>query len=229
MSPTLVVVLRKFVLPAVLAVLAPLAMQGAIVQAQELRMNNSCPSVDDPALPTMNKTELLERCPLGKKPVGEVPVVTAVDCKTVRTLAAYARLNNSDSVEAQAAVQVAAEHCPTEGDATETIGDQGIGFPVGFFEFERGYFTRYSGKKAETCRNKYMGTARITSAGVISFTSGGHDWSGVVDQNGVMVIRHDGVTNPVPINATAIIGPLEDAELYNGYCGYGYFRLLGRM
>ena len=42
-------------------------------------------------------------------------------------------------------------------------------------------------------------------------------------------ITREGVTNPRPKNDTGIYGPIYEASLFNGYCGQGYFRLLGKL
>jgi len=222
----LTAVLRNFVLPALLAMAPPAALQATSVHAQELHMNNSCPNFNDPSLHTMNKDQLIDAC-LNNKPVAD-EAVAAMDCNTAKTLAAYSRMDNS-FVEGQVAEEVVAQQCGHGNGDEMAFGGEDVGFPVGLFSFERGYHTAYSGQKAVTCAPIYYGTARISKSGVITFTSGGHDWRGFVSRDGALTITHDGVSNPTPIHETAIIGPLENARLFNGYCGSGFFRLVAKL
>jgi hypothetical protein len=123
-------------------------------------------------------------------------------------------------------VMVAFEKC--EGKDDDELPDDDVvvaDIPVGLFTFTRGYYTEYEGSKAKTCQSKYEGEAHIDDDGTISFTSGGHDWQGIVKDDLTIVITREGVTNPRPRNQTAIYGNLYDANLYNGFCGQGFFQL----
>ena len=98
-------------------------------------------------------------------------------------------------------------------------GDQASGV----FRFERGYYTSYSGAKANICRGYYSRDAYLNN-GRIEFTSGGHTWRGTISQNSYISITRDNVS-PRPKNQTSVTGPMFNAELYNGYCGKGFFRI----
>ena len=80
----------------------------------------------------------------------------------------------------------------------------------------------------DTCASVYRGIA-IVSNGRIAFDSDVYHWTGTVSSNGIIQIDTDGIT-PLPghkplKNKTAVSGAIGHASLFNGYCGYGYFRL----
>ena len=203
--------------------------------AQELRINSSCPSIDQADLGNMTGSQLNCACfhsaaacqASGQQQPAQGTVLT---CGQLKTAAALARINAS-YVEGQAAQTTVTQQCQGLADnaVPSNVMASAQPIPTGLFAFERGYYTQYTGAKLAICAPYYRGEARIYGDGTISFTSGGHSWQGVVSPDMNISITREGVTNPRPKNDTGIYGPIYEASLFNGYCGQGYFRLMGKL
>jgi len=199
--------------------------------AQQLNLNVGCPTLGSPDFGTLTFDELNERCFGDAGGGGNAPPKPAEDgailtCGQHRALALAGRINVG-YVEGQVSQQVVDDLCdePGLGDDAIPAGSQIGGNQLqGYYRFERGYKTRYTGAKLQICQPYYTGNAYL-DRGTITFTSGGHTWTGTISQNSFISITREGVT-PRPKNFTVISGPLLDAKLYNGYCGEGFFRLL---
>lgn len=207
-------------------------------QAQEYRINVGCPTLGDPNIGSYTIDQLNELChhtsassgvavsgaggSLGGAGGSPTDVLT---CGQHRFLAAKARIN-AGFVEGVASQAVVEQFCGggVSDDAIPGGSIAGGAELSGYFRYERGYYTHWSGAKADICRPLYTGEAYVDH-GRISFTSGGHTWVGTVSENSYISITRDGVT-PRPKNPTGITGPIYDAELYNGYCGSGFFQLI---
>lgn len=217
------------------AVLLTAALPGA---AQQLKMNVGCPTLGSADIGKYTIDELNTLCHNntgqatasssggGTNQVQAVQSAengAALSCGQHRALAAFARMNPG-FVEGETSQAVVDKYCQNKPDEALPDGSQvGGDLLTGVFRFERGYHTQYSGRKAQICQPYYSGDAYLEQ-GRIEFTSGGHTWRGTISQNSYVSITRDGVT-PRPKNHTVISGPMLNAELYNGYCGNGFFRL----
>ncbi|WP_272008850.1 hypothetical protein [Roseovarius sp. ZX-A-9] len=206
----------------------------APAQAQQLKMNIGCPTLGSADIGKYTIDELNRLCHNNSGSSGtstssqgsqmdSAEGGAALSCGQHKALAFKARLNPG-FVEGQTSQQVVDKYCQNKPDdalpdESYAGGDQA----TGWFRFERGYHTTYTGAKARICKNYYSGDAYLDN-GRIEFTSGGHTWRGTISQNSYISITRDGVT-PRPKNHTVISGPMFNAELYNGYCGTGFFRL----
>lgn len=205
--------------------------------AQQLKMNVGCPTLGSANIGQYTIDELNNLCHNNtgqaaasssdsSQPVQQVQSAengAALSCGQHKALAAFARMNPG-FVEGETSQAVVEKYCQDKPDHALPDGSQvGGDLLSGVFRFERGYNTQYSGSKGEICQSYYSGDAYLNQ-GRIEFTSGGHTWRGTISQNSYISITRDGVT-PRPKNHTVISGPMLNAELYNGYCGSGFFRL----
>jgi hypothetical protein len=206
--------------------------------AQQLKMNVGCPTLGSANIGQYTIDELNTLCHNntgqattsssggGTQQVQQVQSAengAALSCGQHKALAAFARMNPG-FVEGETSQAVVEKYCQGKPDTALPDGSQvGGDLLSGVFRFERGYNTQYSGRKGEICQPYYSGDAYLDQ-GRIEFTSGGHTWRGTISQNSYVSITRDGVT-PRPKNDTVISGPMLNAELYNGYCGSGFFRL----
>lgn len=196
--------------------------------AQDMRLNVGCPSLDDPNVGNYSIDQLNKWCQNDSGGGNTKPTApeggAALSCGQHRMLARQARINVGYT-EGNANQAVADSTCAGVPDNQLPADSQPGGNQlVGNYRFVRGYHTKWTGRKAEICKTRYDGTARL-DRGTVVFTSGGHTWRGSIAQNSYISITRDGVT-PRPRNPTVISGLVTNAKLYNGYCGRGYFRLL---
>jgi hypothetical protein len=228
--------------------LKPIAMNKALVaalfvlivgalpaQAQTYRINVGCPTLGDPNIGNYTIDQLNQLCHntggtaqggASTQPPAQAAESGAVlTCGQHRFLAAKARIDTS-FVEGVASQAVVEAYCGgnVADDAIPGGSIEGGNTLEGYFRYERGYYTQWSGAKANICQTRYTGEAYVDN-GRIMFHSGGHTWQGTISQNSYISITRDGVS-PRPKNPTGISGPIYDAELFNGYCGAGYFRLI---
>lgn len=218
--------------------LAALSM-AAPASAQQLKMNIGCPTLGSADIGKYTIDELNKLChnntgssgtattsTSGSQPTEQVASAengAALSCGQHKALAAFARMNPG-FVEGETSAAVVAKYCGGKPDDALPDGSQvGGDLLSGVFRFERGYYTNYSGAKGRICKTYYSGDAFLNQ-GRIELTSGGHTWRGTISQNSYISITRDGVT-PRPKNHTVISGPMLNAELYNGYCGSGFFRI----
>ncbi|RKF13823.1 hypothetical protein D6850_11520 [Roseovarius spongiae] len=221
-----------------LALIMGMGIAAAPAAAQQLKMNIGCPTLGSADIGNYTIDELNKLCHnnSGSASTGGSGSTSAQDelmasaeggaalsCGQHKALAFKARLNPG-FVEGEASQSVVDKYCqgkPDDAlpDESYTGGDQ----VAGAFRFERGYNNHYSGAKGRICKSYYSGDAYLDN-GRIQFTSGGHTWRGTISSNSYISVTRDGVT-PRPKNPTSITGPMFNAELYNGYCGYGFFRL----
>ncbi|QIE45639.1 hypothetical protein G5B38_08930 [Pseudohalocynthiibacter aestuariivivens] len=204
-------------------------------EAQQLKMNIGCPTLGSADIGKYTIDELNKLCHNNtgaattsssggsSSQVSSAEGGAALSCGQHKALAFKARLNPG-FVEGQTSQQVVDKYCQNKPDnalpdESYAGGDQA----TGVFRFERGYHNSYTGAKARICKPYYSGDAHLNN-GQIVFTSGGHTWRGTISQNSYISITRDGV-NPRPKNHTVISGPMFNAELFNGYCGKGFFRL----
>ncbi len=211
------------------------AVFGSSAQAQQFKMNIGCPTLGSEDLGKYTIDQLNEAChnsssgsssSSSSQPVQVASAEggAALSCGQHKALAAFARMNPG-FVEGETSQAIVSKYCG-DGVPDNSVpqGSQAGGDLLsGVFRFERGYHTQYSGAKRRICQPYYSGDAYL-ERGKITFTSGGHTWRGTISQNSFVSITRDGVT-PRPKNPTSISGPMLEAELYNGYCGYGFFRL----
>ena len=216
-------------------------MMGALfgasaAEAQQFRMNVGCPTLGSADIGKYTIDELNALChnssggssssssSSGVTEVASAENGAALSCGQHKALAAFARMNPG-FVEGQTSQAIVDKYCGGGVSDTAVPGGSQVGGDLlsGVFRFERGYHTQYSGAKRNICQPYYSGDAYL-DRGQITFTSGGHTWRGTITQNSFVSITRDGVT-PRPKNPTSISGPMLEAELYNGYCGYGFFRL----
>lgn len=194
----------------------------------------SCPATIGQVPPNTSPERMIEiaKCCWGSgEGCKEEATKTPLTCEQLELMFSVSRINAAaPSTEATAALELWKKKCTgnTQGPAIEP--PQGTPpappkYANGRFRGERGYYTHYSGAKRQICQPFYSFTMDVRD-GQAQFSSGGHTWTGIVDPNGNIRINEDGVY-PRPKNTTAIIGPVEDASLYNGYCGNGFFRILG--
>lgn len=195
-----------------------------------------CPATmaDVPASTTPAQMAEIARCCWGKggDGCGQKAAESELTCGKLRVMAYDGRIN-AGTPEGQAAIQLEQEKCPGKPDdapvqaqpQNPSTNTPQPTYVNGVFRGERGYYNQYSGAKKKICEPYYAFTMVVRN-GRAEFTSGGHTWTGVINANGNIIINEDGVY-PRPKNTTAIIGPVEDASLYNGYCGNGFFRIVG--
>ncbi len=213
---------------------------GAPALAQQFKMNLGCPTLGSANIGQYTIDELNDLCHNntgagtvsssgggGTQPAQQefsaAENGAALSCGQHKALAAFARMNPG-FVEGTTSQAVVDKYCGGKPDNALPEGSQvGGDLLSGIFRFERGYHTQYSGAKARICQPYYSGDVFI-DRGRVQFTSGGHTWKGTIANNSYISITRDGVT-PRPKNHTVISGPMTDAELYNGYCGSGFFRL----
>lgn len=220
---------------AVCLVLLTLAAPAA---AQQLRMNVGCPTLGSADIGKYTIDELNKLChnntgapttttsTSGSQPTEQVVSAengASLSCGQHRALAEFARMNPG-FVEGETSAAVVQKYCDNlSNDALPGGSQVGGDLLTGVFGFERGYYGQFSGAKGQTCQTYYSGKAYLDK-GTIELTSGGHTWRGTISQNSYISITRDGVT-PRPKNHTVISGPMMGAELFNGYCGSGFFRL----
>lgn len=215
--------------------LAVSVMLTAPAAAQNLRINTGCPTMGDPNIGKYTIDQLNALChnsSSGGSSGSSQPAQpaaaedgAALNCGHHKALAYAARINPG-FVEGQTSQAIVDKYCgggSSPDSALPQGGFAGFDQVSGVFNFERGYYNSYSGNKGRICKGTYSGRAYLNN-GTIEFTSGGHTWRGTIAQNSFVSITRDGVT-PRPKNPTSISGPITDADLYNGYCGPGYFRL----
>jgi len=194
----------------------------AVAQSARASIGGSCPSMTDVS-PGMSIDELIRLCP-------------PVSCGNIRTVSSL-RASIGPAPESEAATILANEQC--SGGAAS--GGTGAGTPTeaprppsnpiappaiqsSRVIIERGYTQPNPGVNRSTCAPYYRAEGTITN-GQIVFTSGGHTWRGEIYPNSYISIDRNGVT-PRPRNPTAITGPSDNAVMYNGYCGRGFFRIV---
>ncbi|MCZ4351871.1 hypothetical protein O4H61_05030 [Roseovarius aestuarii] len=211
---------------------------AAPVAAQQLRMNVGCPTLGSADIGKYTIDQLNKLChnntgtsatsisSSGSQPTEAVVSAengAALSCGQHKALAAFARMNPG-FVEGETSAAVVEKYCAGKPDDAAPGGSQvGGDLLTGVFGFERGYYNTYSGAKGRICKTYYSGKAFLDK-GTIELNSGGHTWRGTISSNSYISITRDGVT-PRPKNHTVISGPMLSAELYNGYCGSGFFRL----
>ena len=209
---------------------------GGAAGAQQFRMNVGCPTLGSADIGKYTVDELNALChntsggsssSSGGTQVAAAENGASLSCDQHRALAAFARMNPG-FVEGQTSQAIVNKYCggESDGDAPPQGSQVGGNLLNGVFRFDRGYFTKHEGEKAEICKPHYWGDAYISN-GQIQFASGGFTWRGTISNNSFISITRAGVFPPLK-HPTSISGPMLDAELYNGYCGYGYFRLSGR-
>ena len=93
----------------------------------------------------------------------------------------------------------------------------------GTYKGTRGYTRRGRPSPHKECKSRYSMTVDV-SGGEISFYSDGRRFRGSVSPSGLINIKGRDV-RPRPRTEFEISGTLEDASMYSGYCGVGYFRL----
>lgn len=203
-------------------------------ETQQFKMNVGCPTLGSADIGKYTIDELNKLChnSAGTSAGGTAPSQTqmataeggaSLSCGQHKALAAFARMNPG-FVEGETSQAVVEKYCAGKPDDAVPGGSQvGGNLLSGVFRFERGYHGSYSGAKARICKPYYSGDAYL-ERGHITFTSGGHTWRGTISDNSFLSITREGVT-PRPKNPTSISGPMLEAELYNGYCGRGFFRL----
>ena len=206
---------------------------GGAAGAQQFRMNVGCPTLGSADIGKYTVDELNALChntsggsssSSGGTQVAAAENGASLSCGQHKALAAFARMNPG-FVEGQTSQAIVDKYCGGGVSDSAVPGGSQVGGDLlsGVFRFERGYNTQYTGAKKRICQPYYSGDAYL-DRGNITFTSGGHTWRGTITQNSFISITRDGV-NPRPKNPTSISGPMLKAELYNGYCGYGFFRL----
>lgn len=198
--------------------------------AQDMRINKGCPKLGDPNIGKYTIDQLNKLCHNNSGSSQSSTQVTsaengaALTCGQHRGLAAFAQANPGFA-EGHTSQAVVDKYCGSTGnEQLPTSSQVGGNFLTGVFNFERGYYGSFSGRKRTTCGSNYKGKAYVDK-GKIEFISGGHTWRGTIASNSFISITRDGVS-PRPKNHTVISGPMTNADLYNGYCGGGYFRLL---
>ncbi len=152
----------------------------------------------------------------------EVVRPDAVTCGALRFMASRASVGFPEGHSASQAVaanciQKPDDYIPPPPDAAKLEGQ---------YSFVRGYSSRNPGVNKSICESSYEGSATVRD-GKITFNSGGHQWTGVITNNKWVLISRDGI-DPRPKNPTVITGPIDNASLYNGYCGRGFFRISAR-
>ena len=219
-----------------------LGMGATPATAQQLKMNIGCPTLGSADIGKYTIDELNKLCHNNSgsasastsgdstsSQTAEATQITsaeggaALSCGQHKALAFKARLNPG-FVEGEASQSVVQKYC--QGKPDDALPDEsysGGDQVAGRFHFERGYNTQYSGAKGRICKTYYSGEADLDN-GRIQFISGGHTWRGTISSNSYVSVTRDGVT-PRPKNPTSITGPMFNAEIYNGHCGYGFFRL----
>jgi len=206
--------------------------------AQQFKMNIGCPSLGSSNIGQYTIDQLNQLCHNSNgsgggsssssnstqpSQVSSAENGAALSCGQHKALAAFARMNPG-FVEGETSQVIVDKYCSGKPDSAAPGGSQSGGDQLsGIYKFERGYHTQYSGSKKKICRSYYSGDIFVHS-GRVQFTSGGHTWHGTISQNSYISITRDGVT-PRPKNPTSITGPVQNAELYNGYCGKGFFRV----
>lgn len=207
---------------------ATLLVAGLAAPGEVLAQNNrasigggTCPTMG--AVPTnMTLDQLIAACP-------------PVSCSNLRTVSSLRASVGPAPEESQAAGIVADEQCaPTGGGAVSNPPDEPPRPPSNPISppaiqssrviIERGYTQPNPGVDRSICKPSYRAEGTITN-GQIVFTSGGHTWRGQIYPNSYISIDRNGVT-PRPQNPTAITGPSDNAVMYNGYCGRGFFRVI---
>lgn len=193
-----------------------------------------CPATiaDIPAEASLAQVKEYSKCCWGATGSGCEQEATQgkMTCEKLRVINSLLRIN-AGTPEAQAAMQLEKDKCSNKPNDTviapqqENPGTPEPTYVNGIFRGERGYYNHYTGAKRRICEPYYSFTM-VVQNGRAEFNSGGHTWTGVVNANGNILINEDGVY-PRPKNKTAIIGPVDDASLYNGYCGSGFFRIVG--
>jgi hypothetical protein len=223
MSARLSAIRTDLVAAVVFAVAALLTPSVGSAQPTSFRVNVGCPPINDPSIGQLSEEELNRLCFDQETANTDQPM----NCGQVRTMALAARINVGN-VEAQAA-STQASQCDNanlpNAEYPPSVPSAPVAIPVGVYYFVRGYTTNYPEPKRSICQPRYEGIAQISGDGSITFTSGGHTWQGIVGTDRQIRLTRDGVTNPRPKNDTGIYGPVENATLFNGYCGYGYFQL----
>jgi len=73
------------------------------------------------------------------------------------------------------------------------------------------------------CKNRYRITVEVRD-GRFSFLSDNRSWTGRINANGEIYLDGSGV-RPRTKTSVSIRGRLENAQMYSGYCGNGYFRV----
>lgn len=209
-------------LVAVLAFGASSGDDVAVAQSARASIGGSCPSMTDVS-PGMSIDELIRLCP-------------PVSCGNIRTVSSL-RASIGPAPESEAATILANEQCsggassggtgggaPTEAPRPPSNPIAAPAIQSSRVIIERGYTQPNPGVDRSTCQPYYRAEGTITN-GQIVFTSGGHTWRGEIYPNSYISIDRNGVT-PRPRNPTAITGPSDNAVMYNGYCGRGFFRIV---
>lgn len=97
----------------------------------------------------------------------------------------------------------------------------------GSYRVERGYIDPKRPSQRENCLGMYPIVNVKVADGQLEFTSDGRTWSGSINQQtGIISIDSDGI-KPALKHPTTIQGKIFNAALFNGYCGRGFFRLVG--
>jgi hypothetical protein len=170
--------------------------------------------------------QLVEACP----PIPPAPstssTASGLNCENLKTLAraSVGTGNSPDVLVAQQTLDASCRPTPT-GSAVVAPPPPPPPRPASY-TFSRGYNSPPRGSQG-IC-DQYTGTAEVAN-GRITFDSSSYRWTGTVSSDGFVSIRTGGIAplgNQKPLkHETAILGPMGKASMYNGYCGYGYFRL----
>lgn len=206
-----------------------------VAAQQTARASVGCPKPGDIPL-DWSAQRLKEACPGTTTVTGAAPSantdVTVLNCENLKTVAAAAPRASvgTGSSDVQVAAQTYQTSCvdskPPPVTVTQTTAPK---VPDGIYSFSRGYSQPPAGSKG-TC-DQYTGSA-VVSGRRIEFESSGYRWAGAVTNDGYVEIRNAGIQpigNQKPLrNPTSILGPVGNANLYNGYCGSGYFVLSRR-
>lgn len=78
------------------------------------------------------------------------------------------------------------------------------------------------GRPRSQCRGLYRINADVKE-GTIVFLHQGVTWRGSINSSGAISIQND--STPPSKHEMVIYGPIENATLYNGYCGNGFVKL----
>ena len=99
----------------------------------------------------------------------------------------------------------------------------GYGNLDGVYFGSRGYTDPGRPSPYRSCKNRYDISANIRN-GQVTFYSDNRNWTGRINARGEIDLDRSGV-QPPPIDPITIRGRLDNAQMYSGYCGGGYFRI----
>ena len=174
------------------ALLAAVSLLGNSGAPQAQSANSRCPRLGE--LPADISDERL-RCLCfqacgGQGPANLATPQAALNCGSIRALAAQASPSLPEGYVAQ---QQALVHCPP-GVPDDHVPTAASESPVleGRFLVSRGYSSPNPGVNPGTCQREYVEEAHIPG-GIITFTGGGHTWTGTITDNGWINVSRDGI------------------------------------